>query len=147
MTTIYTIGYQGKPLSTFIEQLREAGIDAVIDVRLRNTSQLAGYAKRETLSYLLREGFGVAYEHLPELAPTAGILDAYKANEDWTAYEAAFVPLLREREAGRLARKILSRYQRPCLLCAEPTAAHCHRRLVAAYWALALPDIKVRHLQ
>lgn len=146
MSTLYTIGYQRKPLATFIGQLREAGVDAVIDVRLRNTSHLAGYTKRDDLAFLLREGFGIAYEHHPELAPTPEILNAYRENGDWTAYEARFLPLLEERAAGEVGREILARYHAPCLLCAEPTAEHCHRRLVAEYWAAHLPGLTVVHL-
>ena len=85
MTTIYTIGYKGKSLATFIEQLRQAGVDGVIDVRLRNTSHLAGYTKRDDLAFLLREGFGIAYEHHPELAPTLEIFHAYRDEGDWEA--------------------------------------------------------------
>lgn len=87
MLTIYTIGYKEKPLSKFIGELRLASIDAVIDIRLRNTSHLAGYTKRNDLAFLLTEGFGIAYEHHPELAPTPDILDAYQTNGDWSAYE------------------------------------------------------------
>ena len=94
MPTIYTIGYKGKSLETFINQLRDASIDAVIDVRLRNTSHLAGYTKNDTLSFLLREGFGIAYEHHPQLAPTLEIFDAHREHEDWAIYESLFVPIL-----------------------------------------------------
>ena len=146
MRTLYTIGYRRKPLSTFIRQLQGAGADAVIDVRLRNTSHLAGYTKRDTLEFLLQEGFGIGYEHHPELAPTDDILDAYKENQDWTAYEAAFVPLLAEREADARGREILARYARPCLLCAEATADHCHRRLVAETWTESIPNLEIIHL-
>lgn len=146
MRTLYTIGYRRKPLSTLIRQLQEAGADAVIDVRLRNTSHLAGYTKRDTLEFLLQEGFGIAYEHHPELAPTDDILDAYKENQDWTAYEAAFVPLLAEREVDANGRELLAWHARPCLLCAEPTADHCHRRLVAEAWAESIPDLEIVHL-
>jgi len=143
---LHTIGYQRKPLATFIGQLRDAGVDAVIDVRLRNTSHLAGYTKRDDLAFLLREGFGIAYEHHPELAPTPEILDAYRADGDWTAYVAGFVPLLEERAAEDVGRAILARYRAPCLLCSEPTAEHCHRRLVAEYWATHLSELTVIHL-
>ncbi len=146
MPTIYTIGYKQKPLSTFIGQLREAGVDAVIDVRLRNTSHLAGYTKRDTLDFLLREGFGIGYEHYPELAPTTEILDAYRDDGDWLAYETRFIPLLEERSAEEVGREILDRYRAPCLLCAEPTAEHCHRRLVAEYWAGHLLGLTIVHL-
>lgn len=146
MTTVYTIGYQGKPLAGFIRQLRAAGVDAVIDIRLRNTSHLAGYTKRNDLAFLLREGFGLAYEHRPDLAPTPDILDAYQAGGDWAAYEARFLPLLAERAAETVGHDILARYRSPCLLCAEPTVERCHRRLVAEYWAARLPGLGVIHL-
>jgi uncharacterized protein (DUF488 family) len=146
MPTIYTIGYRQKPLSTFIGQLREAGVDAVIDVRLRNTSHLAGYTKQDTLNFLLREGFGIAYEHHPELAPTEEILDTYRDDDDWSAYEVRFIPLLEERAAEKVGHEILERYRAPCLLCAEPTAEHCHRRLIAEYWASHLSGLTIVHL-
>ena len=146
MAFLYTTGYQRKPLATFIGQLREAGVDAVIDVRLRNTSHLAGYTKRDDLAFLLREGFGIAYEHRIELAPTDEILDAYREDEDWAAYEAHFLPLLVERGAEAVGREVLARYRAPCLLCAEPTANRCHRRLVAEYWARHNPDLVIVHL-
>jgi uncharacterized protein (DUF488 family) len=146
MTILYTIGYQRKPLATFIGQLRQAGVDAVIDVRLRNTSHLAGYTKRDDLAFLLQEGFSIAYEHHPELAPTPEILDAYRDDPDWAAYESRFLPLLAERAAEEVGREIRARYHTPCLLCRESTADHCHRRLVAEYWAGHLPDLTVVHL-
>jgi uncharacterized protein (DUF488 family) len=146
MSTVYTIGYTKKNLEQFIRLLKKAGVDAIIDVRLRNTSQLAGFAKRDDLAFLLREGFGIEYEHHPDLAPTPEILDAYKANADWEAYERTFCPLLVERHAQALGRQILARYHHPCLLCAEPTAYYCHRRLVAEYWIEHLPNLEVVHL-
>ena len=146
MPTIYTIGYTQKPLRQFIGLLQEAGVEAVIDVRLRNTSQLAGFAKRDDLDFLLREGFGIAYEHVVELAPTAEILDAYKKDHDWPAYERAYRQLLAERDALAIGRQLLQRYQRPCLLCAEDTADHCHRRLLAEYLAEGIGDLEIVHL-
>ncbi len=148
MPTLYTIGYEAKPLSAFVTQLREAGIDAVIDIRLRNTSHLAGYTKLDTLAFLLPEGFGIAYEHHPELAPTDAILDAYRAqrNSDWSAYEHEFLPLLSARNAGAVGRDLLSRFRAPCLLCKEADAHHCHRRLVAEFLASHIPDITIVHL-
>ena len=146
MSTLYTIGTQGRSLSNFLTTLREAGVDAVIDIRLRNTSQLAGYTKRDDLAFLLREGFGLAYEHRPELAPTPEILDAYRQDKDWAAYERSFVPVLAERRAEVIGEEILARYRAPCLLCQEAKPAKCHRRLVAEYWESHLPDLTIVHL-
>lgn len=144
--TVYTIGFTRKSLRQFIGLLQQAGVDAIIDVRLRNRSQLAGFAKQDDLAFLLREGFGIEYEHYPDLAPTPEILDAYRAGEDWPAYEESFLPLLEQRQAASMGEQILSRWQRPCLLCAEATADHCHRRLVAEWWVERLPDLRAIHL-
>ena len=146
MPTVYTIGFQRRPLSEFISSLRQAGVDAVIDIRLRNTSQLSGYTKRDDLAFLLREGFGIAYEHQPDLAPTAEIFDAYRQDKDWAAYEERFNPLLVERQAEVIGSEILSRHQAICLLCSEPTPDRCHRRLVAEYWAEQIPGLTIVHL-
>lgn len=146
MTNIFTIGYKRKPLATFIGQIQEADVDVVVDLRLRNTSHLLGYAKQDTLAFLLREGFGIAYEHHPELAPTPEILDGFHEDGDWEAYETRFLPLLAERHAEDVGWALLARFRAPCLLCAEETADQCHRRLVAKYWAARLPGLRVQHL-
>ena len=146
MPTLYTIGYKGKPLQTFIGQLQDAGVDAVIDIRLRNTSHLLGYTKRDDLAFLLRSGFGIAYEHRPELAPSEEILLAFRENKDWTAYVRQFGPLLVERRSEVHGQRILACYDAPCLLCAETTAEQCHRRLVAEYWAQHIPELDIVHL-
>jgi uncharacterized protein (DUF488 family) len=146
MRALYTIGHTKKSLERFIGLLQDAGTDAVIDIRLRNTSQLAGFAKRDDLAFLLREGFGIEYEHRPELAPTSEILDAFKGDGDWSAYERGFHHLLIERAATAIGREILARYRHPCLLCAEPLPDYCHRRLVAEWWVEHLPDVEVVHL-
>jgi uncharacterized protein (DUF488 family) len=146
MPTLYTIGFQRKPLSEFVRLLRENDVKAVIDIRLRNTSQLSGYAKREDLAFALREGFDISYEHRLELAPTDSIFDSFRQDKDWNSYEESFRRLLGERRAEEAGREILSRYEAICLLCSEPAADHCHRRLVAEYWAEHIPNLAVVHL-
>lgn len=145
MATVYTIGFTQKPLRRFIELLQAAKVDALIDIRLRNVSQLAGWAKRDDLAFVL-ELVGVAYEHQPALAPTAEILDTYRKDSDWAAYVRKFQPLLRERNAQALGQAIFQRHQTPCLLCSEATAEQCHRRLVAEFWADQLPNLQIIHL-
>jgi len=145
MTTIFTIGFTKKSLRDFVETLRGAGVKLVIDVRLRNTSQLAGWSKQPDFAYLLEEGFGVAYEHHPEFAPTDELLDAYKKDHDWPRYEERFNRLLAERRPEAEARELLKK-DSICLLCAEPRADKCHRRMVAEYLQSLAPETEVRHL-
>jgi len=146
MQTIYTIGFTQLALVEFIGLLRGAGVDALIDTRLRNTSQLAGWAKRDDLAFLLREGFGIAYEHVEPFAPTDALLDGFRASHDWDAYTAAYRALLVERDVATTGRELLRRYHSPCLLCSEPTPDYCHRRLLAEYLRDQLGGIVVEHL-
>jgi len=145
MSTIYTIGFTQKPLRRFVELLQASNVDALIDIRLRNVSQLAGWAKRDDLAFVL-ELLGMAYEHQPDLAPTATILDTYRKDNNWPAYVRQFRPLLTERNAEALGQTLLARYKAPCLLCSEATPEQCHRRLVAEFWATAIPNLQIVHL-
>jgi uncharacterized protein (DUF488 family) len=145
--TLYTIGYTKKSLERFVALLREAGVDAVVDVRRFNTSQLAGWAKRDDLSFLLREAFGIAYLHLPALAPTPEMLKTLRASRDWPAYDTAFRALMAESRMVEQAAPVLAGFRRPCLLCAEPTPEECHRRLLAEAFQAAMPGLAVQHLE
>ena len=146
MPTLYTIGFTQKTLAEFIGALRGAGVTRVVDIRLKNTSQLAGFAKGRDLEFLLGEGFGIGYCHEPELAPTEEMLKAYEATKDWPAYQAGFLGLAQERQIEHIGQRLLAGGGTLCLLCSEPEADCCHRRLVAEYWAARLPEVAIRHL-
>ena len=70
----------------------------MIDVRLNNVSQLAGFAKQNDLRYFTKAICNIDYVYLPDLAPTKDILDAYKKNKgDWELYESNFLELMKIR--------------------------------------------------
>lgn len=143
--TIFTIGFTKKSAETFFEALRSAGVKRLLDVRLNNVSQLAGFTKKDDLRFFTRELCGAEYAHLPELAPTAEILDPFKKqkNGDWDLYERQFVELMRERRIEELPRDLLDG---ACLLCSEETPHHCHRRLVAEYLRDRWGGVNIVHL-
>lgn len=118
----------------------------MIDVRLNNTSQLAGFTKRDDIEYFLGQICQAEYHHLPELSPTKEALDGYKKKEiPWEEYEAGFVALLAQREVEKTVDKRL--FDVPTvLLCSEPAPEHCHRRLVAEYLAGKWVGVSVVHL-
>src|SRR3954467_11743384 len=95
---VFTIGFTQKTAKRFFELLSNAQVKRVVDVRLNNTGQLAGFSKQEDLIFFLRELGGIDYVHLPELAPTQDILDAYKKHKGlWEVYEQEFLSLMEKR--------------------------------------------------
>jgi|SRR5437588_3691327 len=130
---IYSIGFTQKTAERFFGLIRSHGIRRLLDVRLNNISQLAGFAKRDDLAFFLREICGGDYIHEPMLAPTQEMLDAYKKTKGgWEEYAGRFLSLMAERRIeDRLDRAL---FDLPTvLLCSEPTAEHCHRRLILNY--------------
>ena len=142
---LFTIGFTKKSAEEFFTRLQAAGVQRVVDVRLNNTSQLAGFAKVRDLAYLLRATSGIDYVHMPDFAPTQEILDAYKKQKgSWDEYEPAFMALMVERGVRDGAGKTLR--DGDCLLCSEVMPDQCHRRLVIEHLQQHDADIEVVHL-
>ena len=142
---VYTIGFTRKHADQFFTLLQSAGVRRVLDIRLNNTSQLAGFTKRTDLPYFLRAIADIDYVYLPQLAPTAGILAAYKKSKgEWPVYAEQFLRLMAERRvAESVSRDLLDG---GCLLCSEATAERCHRRLVAEYFQSKWGNLRIVHL-
>jgi uncharacterized protein (DUF488 family) len=142
---IFTIGFTKKSAAAFFDSLKDAGVARLIDVRLNNTSQLAGFTKKDDLRYFTRAICGIDYLHLPELAPTQEMLDAYKKQKgDWGPYERSFLDLMRERRIEKAVSP--ETLDGACLLCSEEKPHQCHRRLVAEYLREKWPDVAIDHL-
>ena len=143
---IYTIGFTQTTAEHFFGRLKSAGVRRLLDVRLNNSSQLAGFAKAQDLPFFLQELVGATYEHEPLLAPTQELLDEYKKRKgDWESYERGFLELMAERQIDRALSP--TEFELPsALLCSEATAEHCHRRLVCEYLANHWSDVRPVHL-
>ncbi len=142
---ILTIGFTKTSAEGFFSRLKASGAKRVVDVRLNNVSQLAGFAKREDLQYFLAQICGIDYVHLPQLAPTQELLDEYrKKGGDWQRYEHDFLDLMRSRKIEQSVPKDL--VSDGCLLCSEDKPHHCHRRLVAEYLQREWGDVDISHL-
>ena len=143
---ICTIGFTKHTAQSFFGVLKDEGVARLIDVRLNNVSQLAGFAKRDDLRFFLESLCGADYVHEPELAPTADLLKGYRDGEiEWSDYESRFLDLMIER---RIEEKLSQDFFEPrtVLLCSEHTAEHCHRRLVVEYLGLHWEGISAVHL-
>ena len=144
-TTIYTIGFSKKDAETFFGKIEEAGVRCVIDVRLRNTSHLAGFTKRDDLRFFLSRVANIDYVHVPELAPTEALLDDYlKRLIEWPTYEHRFNEIIAARRIETLVMR--ERLANACLLCSEPESDECHRRLVAEYLRLKWGGVRIVHI-
>mgnify|MGYP001397512791 FL=1 len=142
---VFTIGFTKKNAEQFFARLKQPGLQRVLDTRLNNVSQLAGFTKKDDLRFFLREVGHIEYVHLPALAPTQAMLDAYKKNGgDWETYEKQFLALMAERRIETSIDKDL--VAGACLLCSEATPHHCHRRLVAEYLRGKWGDVDIQHL-
>jgi uncharacterized protein (DUF488 family) len=141
-----TIGFTKSSAEHFFERLKAAGVRRVIDVRLHNTSQLAGFAKADDLAYFLMRIGDIDYRHEPLLAPTDEILNTYKKQRGaWEVYEADFLNLMKRREVEHKVAPAL--LDGACLLCSEANPHHCHRKLVCEYLNEAWGgSLSVRHL-
>jgi len=131
-TTVSTIGFTKSTAEHFFKRLANAGVKTVIDVRLHNTSQLAGFAKSDDLAFFLKGLSGIGYRHMPLLAPEDAMLANYKKNGgSWLAYENEFLALMAARRIeDKLTPDLLNG---ACLLCSEDKPHQCHRRLVCEY--------------
>ena len=145
MIHLYTIGFTKKSAESFFTKLSAAGVKRVIDIRLNNVSQLAGFAKKQDLEYFLRAIDGIDYVHMPLLAPTQEMLDAYKKQKgDWGEYEMKFIGLMQSRQIENKVDRTL--FDNACLLCSEEEPTHCHRRLVSEYLKGKWGDVEIKHI-
>jgi uncharacterized protein (DUF488 family) len=143
---LFTIGFTRKSAEAFFTTLQGAGVKRLVDIRLNNVSQLAGFAKRDDLRYFAKAICDIEYVHAPELAPTEEMLDAFKKGRDadWASYERQFLELMRSRRVETTLTPGL--LDHACLLCSEHRPEQCHRRLVAEYLVQHWGDIHIEHI-
>jgi uncharacterized protein (DUF488 family) len=142
---LFTIGFTKKTAEQFFSRLKQARVRSLLDIRLNNTSQLAGFAKRPDLEYFLREIGKIDYVHLPQLCPTNEILEGYKNRRlTWQQYEERFLALLKQRHVEDTIGGDLLDYG--CLLCSEDKPDRCHRSLVGQYLSSRLGNLEIVHL-
>jgi len=142
---IFTIGYGGKSAKAFFEALKSNRIDILIDVRLYNSSQLAGFCKSRDLEYFLAQICCCEYVWASQFSPTAQLLDNYKSRQiTWVQYEVVYNELIDTRDELNFFGNFHSK--RICLLCAEATPECCHRRLLAERVAEIYEGVTITHL-
>ena len=130
MNKIYTIGFTKKTLEDFITRLKKADVQRIIDIRLNNSSQLAGFAKSPDFEFILKQ-FKIEYISVKDLAPDKPLLEKYRKDKIWNEYETNFKTLMNARNAKKKLNELELEKKISCFLCSEDNAEKCHRRLVA----------------
>lgn len=145
--TLYTIGFTQKSAEQFFGLLRRHGVQMLVDVRLNNRTQLAGFTKGDDLSFFLRALCACGYSHRDDFSPDKELLKDYrKGSIGWDAYAARYIALMEQRGAPQRFLRDYGAFERAVLLCSEPTPERCHRRLLAELIAEADPAVGVIHL-
>ncbi|MBR3782955.1 MAG: DUF488 domain-containing protein [Bacteroidales bacterium] len=146
MITLFTIGFTKKSAEKFFNLLRNNHVKQLVDVRISNSSQLAGFAKCPDLSFFTEEICHIPYEHIIDFAPTKELLDRWhKGDVTWSDYEKHYTAMLNERNI--LKKYGIKIFDRACFLCSEDTPENCHRRLLAEYLKKhSTEDVKIVHL-
>ena len=132
MITLYTIGFTKKSAEQFFNLLKNNNVKQLVDVRISNSSQLAGFAKGKDLEFFVKEICHIPYRHITDFAPSKELLDLWHKQEvTWEEYEKTYIQLLKERNV--LRDYGVKSFDGSCFLCSEDTPEQCHRRLLAEY--------------
>lgn len=144
---VYTMGFTKKSAEEFFTLILNNNIKLLIDIRLNNNSQLAGFTKGRDLPYFLKKICDCEYAHEEYFAPDKDLLDGYKKGEiSWDEYEIVYQKLYKDRKMGEWFNEKYLNYDKVLLLCTEPTPEKCHRRLLAEYIESDYRDVKIIHL-
>lgn len=145
MIKLFTIGFTGKPAEKFFHLLTNSGVKKIVDTRINNVSQLAGFAKGSDLKFFAKEIGDISYEHNIDFAPTKELLTRYRNKKmSWPEYEIEYLNLLDMRKIA--SKTDIEKLHENCLLCSEHTPEKCHRRLLAEYLHQVKNDVEIIHL-
>ena len=141
---LFTAGYEGIDIDTFLERLCDAGVDKVIDVRQYPISRKAGFSKTAFSSQL--RAAGIEYEHIRELGCPKPIREQYKSDGDWSRYTHGFRAYIATQTVA--VQRVVHEASNldACLVCFEADATFCHRRLVAEAGKELDANLRVKHL-
>ena len=146
MITLFTIGFTKKSAEHFFNLLRNNGVKQLVDIRISNSSQLAGFAKGKDLEFFVKEICHIPYRHIADFAPSKELLDQWHKQEvTWKEYEKIYIQLLKDRDI--LRKYGIKAFDSSCFLCSEDTPEQCHRRLLAEYLQEhSSEQVKIIHL-
>jgi uncharacterized protein (DUF488 family) len=146
MIKLYTIGFTKKSAKQFFELLKKNKVSKLVDIRINNVSQLAGFAKGTDLEYFVKQILKIPYIHIKDFAPTKELLKDYQGKKiNWTEYQKIFTQLIEKRNI--IKKYDISQFNNACFLCSEELPDECHRRLLVEYFKEKNGNIDIFHLK
>ncbi len=145
MIKLFTIGFTKKSAEHFFELLKNNGVNKIVDIRINNSSQLAGFTKGSDLAYFAKSINNIGYIHIPDFAPTKELLSNYQNKKiDWVGYQKIFMSLIEQRKV--FSKYDITGFDGACFLCSEESPEKCHRRLLVEYFKEKNKNIQIIHL-
>ena len=146
MTRLLTIGFTKKTAEQFFESLKKNGVKKLVDIRINNKSQLAGFAKGVDLKYFVKEINSIPYVYITDFAPTKELLSDYQNKKiDWIGYLKIFRQIIENRQIDK--KYNIKDFDNACFLCSEELPDKCHRRLIVEYFKEKNEDIQIVHIK
>ena len=126
---LFTVGYEGRDINTFLHNLRSNGIDCVLDIRQHPLSRKPGFSKSQLARRLDR--LRIQYVHLPDLGTPKPLREHLKSTGNYSIFFRKMDNHLANKKGALETAYSYVTNHTCCLMCFERLAAACHRKLVA----------------
>ena len=127
---IYTVGYEGLDIDSFLSLLADNDIETVVDVREMPLSRKPGFSKKSLASVLNLSGR--EYVHMVDLGCPKLVRDRYREDGNWKRYTEGFMKHLKTQDDAIAELSALAATSNCALLCYEADSNFCHRSMVAS---------------
>ncbi len=127
---IYTVGYEGLDIDSFLSLLAENDIETVVDVREMPLSRKPGFSKKSLANVLNLSGR--EYVHMVDLGCPKLVRDRYREDGNWKRYTEGFMKHLKTQDDAIAELSALAATSNCALLCYEADSNFCHRSMVAS---------------
>jgi uncharacterized protein (DUF488 family) len=142
--TVFTIGYEGLDIDSFLALLAQHGIGTIVDIRQLPLSRKRGFSKKALAGML--NGAGLEYIHIAGLGCPKPVRDRYREDGDWKRYTRDFLKHLKTQGAALDDLSGRTQSSNCALLCYEADFTLCHRSLVANALQESC-ELEVRHIR
>ena len=128
---LFTIGYEQTPAKAVLDELEQAGVKLLVDVRAIASSRRPGFSKNQLAAGL--DERGISYLHLRGLGTPKEGREAARAGK-FDALRKIYARHLKTAQAKEELDELSALVQKSgpvCILCYERDHRQCHRQWIA----------------